>query len=61
MKYSVGNYFADTKLYSLYQMFCDENGYTPSGKNTLSKKLDEFGFESFTGAGNVRKIRPKKW
>lgn len=50
-----------TKLYSLYQMFCDENGYTPSGKNTLSKKLDEFGFESFTGAGNVRKIRPKKW
>ena len=21
-----------TKLYSLYQMFCDENGYTPSGK-----------------------------
>lgn len=50
-----------TKLYTIYQIFCEDNGYTPSGKNTLSKKLDEFGFESFTGAGNVRKIRPKKW
>lgn len=50
-----------TKLYSVYEMFCDENGYTPSGKNTLSKKLDEFGYESYVGTGNVRKIRPKKW
>lgn len=49
------------KLYTIYELFCQDNGYNPVGITTLSKELSNYGFESYAGAKNVRKIRPKKW
>ena len=49
------------KLYTIYELFCQDNGYNPVSITTLSKELSNYGFESYAGAKNVRKIRPKKW
>ena len=49
------------KLYTIYEIFCQDNGYNPVSITTLSKELSNYGFESYAGAKNVRKIRPKKW
>lgn len=71
MNYTVGNFIANGinlekislfgDLYDEYCNYCDSHSYPKCSKNVFSREIENYGFETYAGTGNVRKIRVKKY